>query len=132
MPRVTRKDGIPSRVTNNPLNKPMHIAIAIAIRKAGNSGIVSVLKRVHMTTGVKPKTDPTDRSNSPDVINRVIASAMSPSSTVKVSALLMFVSDRNAGLIEVKTTSIKTRSTSGPNSGMETNFGAILTHGGKR
>ncbi len=49
-----------------------------------------------------------------------MASAISPSSTVNVSALPMLVSDRNVGLIDVKTMSIRIRSTSGPNSGIAT------------
>jgi hypothetical protein len=77
-----------------------------------------VLKSVHITTGAKPKTEPTDRSNSPDVIRSVMASAISPSSTVKVSALPMLPSDRNVGLIAVKTISISTSSTKGPSSGL--------------
>ena len=58
------------------------------------------LKSAHITTGAKPKTEPTERSNSPEVIRSVMASAIRPSSTVKVSALPMLVSDRNAGLID--------------------------------
>ena len=80
-----------------------------------------MLKSVHMITGENPNTDPTERSNSPDVINSVMARAIKPSSTVKVSALLMLVSDKNAGLMEVKTASINTSRISGPNSGIATN-----------
>ena len=65
-------------------------------------------------------TDPTDKSNSPAVIRSVIASAMSPSSTVKVSVFETFSADRNDGLIAVNTTSSSTSRTSGPNSGMAT------------
>ena len=86
----------------------------------GNSDMVPALNSAHITTGAKPKTEPTERSNSPEVISRVMASAIRPSSTVKVSALPTLVSDMNAGLIAVKTTSISTRSTSGPNSGIAT------------
>ena len=57
------------------------------------------MKSVHISTGEKPNTEPTERSNSPDVISSVIASAMRPSSTVKVSVLLMFSGDRKSGLI---------------------------------
>ena len=46
-----------------------------------------VLNSVHISTGAKPKTEPTERSNSPAVISSVIASAMRPSSTVKVRVL---------------------------------------------
>ena len=60
--------------------------------------MVPALKSAHITTGAKPKTEPTERSNSPDVIRSVMASAIRPSSTVKVSALPMLVSDRNAGI----------------------------------
>ena len=40
------------------------------------------------------KTEPIDKSNSPDVIRRVMASAIRPSSAVNDSVLLMFWSDR--------------------------------------
>ena len=56
-----------------------------------------------MSTGEKPKTDPTERSNSPDVMSSVMASAMRPSSTVKVRMLLMFSGERKLGLIDQKT-----------------------------
>jgi len=126
MPSVTRNEGIASRVTKTPLTKPMKSATSMAPRNAGKSGAVSVLNNVHMTTGVKPKTDPTERSNSPEVISNVIARAMSPSSTVNVRALLMLVSDKKAGLIEVKTINIKISRISGPISGVETKIRARL------
>ena len=46
-----------------------------------------------------------------------MASAMSPSSTVKASRLPTLASEMKAGLIAEKTTISKTRSTKGPNSG---------------
>ncbi len=58
------------------------------------------LNSVHISTGEKPNTEPTDRSNSPEVISSVIASAISPSSTVKASMLLMFSGDRKSWLID--------------------------------
>ena len=48
-----------------------------------------------------------------------MASAMSPSSTVKASVLEMFCTERNSGLIASKTASSTTSSTKGPNSGAE-------------
>ena len=106
-----------SRVTNQPLTKPMNRLTAMATRKASSSGMAPLLNRVHMSTAEKPKTEPTERSNSPDVISKVIASAIRPSSTVKASVLLMFWSDRKPGLIDQKTTSSSASRTSGPNSG---------------
>ena len=60
------------------------------------------LNSVHITTGAKPNTEPTDRSNSPEVISSVIASAIRPSSTVKASVLQMLSSDRKSRLIAVE------------------------------
>ena len=51
--------------------------------------VASVLYRVHMSTGQNPNSEPTERSNSPAVISRVMASAISPNSTVKASMLPM-------------------------------------------
>jgi len=98
----------------------MASAISMATTKAAGSGMSPALKKAHITTGANPKTEPTDRSNSPAVIRSVIASAIRPSSTVKVRALPMLFSDRKVGLITVKTRIIATSSTSGPNSGLAT------------
>ena len=120
MPRVTRKDGIFSRVTKKPLKSPIPTAVSIAIRNESSSEAAPLLKSVHISTGANPKSEPTERSNSPAVIRSVIASAISPSSTVKVSVFEILSGERNDGLIHQKTTSSSTSSTSGPNSGMAT------------
>src|SRR5271156_3369672 len=49
----------------------------------------------------------------------VMASAMRPSSTVKVSVFEMLSGDRNAGLIAAKTAISRIKSTKGPNSGAD-------------
>ena len=119
MPRVTRNEGIFSRVTNSPLNSPISAATTRLIKNATPSDATPALNSVHMTTGANPNSDPTDRSNSPAVISSVIASAMSPSSTVKVRVLLILRTDRKSGLIALNTASSITSSTNGPNSGAE-------------
>ena len=90
-----------SLVTNQPLNQ--------ADRRRDDEGDdegkrraagTPWLKSVHIITGAKPNSEPTERSNSPAVISSVIASAMRPSSTVKVSVLEMLRIDRKSGLIE--------------------------------
>ena len=96
MPSVTRKDGIFSRVTNQPLTRPIAAATAIAIANAVASETMPALNSVHISTGENPNTDPTDRSNSPDVISSVIASAIRPSSTVNARMLEMFCSERKS------------------------------------
>jgi hypothetical protein len=120
MPRVTRKDGILSRVTNSPLNSPISAAITRLITNATPSDVRPALNSVHMTTGANPNSDPTERSNSPAVIRSVIARAIRPSSTVKVRVLLMLRIERKSGLMAVKTASSSTNRTNGPNSGAET------------
>ena len=119
MPSVTRNEGILRRVTNSPLMSPISAATTRLITNATPSEVRPALNSVHITTGAKPNSEPTERSNSPAVISSVIASAMSPSSTVKVSVLLMLRIDRKSGLIAVKTTSSTMSSTNGPNSGAE-------------
>src|SRR5207253_10306475 len=64
-------------------------------------------------------TEPTDRSNSPEVISNVIPKVIMPSSGVKASKLLMLPGDRNAGVRTVKTTISHASRTNGPNSGAE-------------
>ena len=71
----------------------------MATTNESSSGSDPALNSVHMITGVRPKSEPTDRSNSPDVISSVIASATRPSSTENASVLLMLSVDRNCGLI---------------------------------
>ena len=88
-----------------------------ATTKPTKSEVSPELKSVHITTGAKPNTEPTERSNSPAVMSSVMARAISPSSTVKVSVFEMLSGDRNAGLIPAKTAISKISSTKGPNSG---------------
>ena len=66
MPSVTRNDVIFSRVTNQPLTSPITAAIANAATKATFSEVAPLLNSVHISTGEKPNTEPTDRSNSPE------------------------------------------------------------------
>src|SRR5437660_310278 len=117
MPSVTRNEGIFSRVTNRPLIKPIRAATTRATTKATASEVRPPLNNVHISTGAKPNSEPTERSNSFAVISSVIASAINPSSTVNVSVLLTFRTDKKSGLIAVKTTSSTTSRTNGPNSG---------------
>src|SRR6478672_1177415 len=117
MPSVTRKDGILSCVTNQPLTRPIRAATTSAATKPISSEVTPLLNSVHISTGEKPNRDPTDRSNSPDVISKVIASAIRPSSTVKASVLEMFCGDRKSWLKPQKTPISTTSSTKGPNSG---------------
>ena len=118
MPSVTRKEGIFSRVTNSPLTSPMSAAPISASANATSSEVTPALNSVHISTGEKPKSEPTERSNSPEVISSVMASAISPSSTVKTSVLEMFCGERKSGLIAVKTASSTTSRMNGPNSGL--------------
>ena len=82
--------------------------------------VTPVLYKVHISTGQNPNSEPTERSNSPDVISKVMASAISPSSTVKASMLPMLRDDKNAGLICQKTNTMTTNRMNGPNSGRDT------------
>src|ERR1700730_14230206 len=67
--------------------------------------------------GAKPKSEPTDRSNSPAVISSVIPKVIMPSSGVKANKLLMLLVERKAGDRAVKTRISTTNKISGPNSG---------------
>src|SRR5882757_6104724 len=117
MPSVTRKDGILSWVTNQPLTSPMKAATTSATSRPVSSEVRPLLNSVHISTGEKPNSEPTERSNSPDVISSVMASAISPSSTVKASVLEMFCGDRKSWLMLQNTEISTTSSTNGPNSG---------------
>ena len=69
--------------------------------------------------GAKPKTEPTERSNSPAVISSVIPKVIIPSSGVNANKLLMLLVERKAGARTVKTRISAPSKTSGPNSGAE-------------
>ena len=117
MPSVTRKEGIFNCVTNQPLTSPMKAATSKATMKPTSSEVRPLLNSVHISTGEKPNSEPTDRSNSPDVISNVMASAIRPSSTVKASVFEIFCGDRKSWLNPQKTEISTTSSTKGPNSG---------------
>ncbi len=85
--------------------------------KETSSEATPVLNRVHMITGAMPKTEPTERSNSPEVMSSVMPRAMRPSSTVKLSVLLMLRGERKSWLIDQNAMSSTIRRTRGPNSG---------------
>ena len=118
MPSVTRKDG-----NLQPRDEPAVDEAdqgrrpAARRRRPTSSEVTPPLKSVHISTGAKPNTEPTERSNSPDVISSVMASAIRPSSTVKASVLLMFCGDRKSWLIAQKTTSSTTSRTKRPEFG---------------
>ena len=50
----------------------------MATRNAISRDVVPLLNSVHITTALKPKTDPTERSNSPAVMSRVMAKRDQP------------------------------------------------------
>ncbi len=123
IPNVTKNEGILSWVTNQPLNRPMNTAARIANKKPSSSDVTPSLKSVHMSTGAKPNTEPTDKSNSPAIISKVMARAIIPSSGIKASRLprlnaLKYCPEDNT----VKTTSSPTTNTKGPNSGRRMSF----------
>src|ERR1700688_111881 len=69
--------------------------------------------------GAKPKTEPTDRSNSPAVMSSVIPSVIMPSSGVKANKLLILLVERKAGDRRVKTRISTASKTNAPTSGAE-------------
>ena len=73
MPSVTRNDGILSRVTNQAVDEPDEAAARSGRQEGELERRGPVLNRVHIRTGEKPNTEPTERSNSPAVISSVIA-----------------------------------------------------------
>ena len=87
-----------------------------------------------MMIGAKPKTEPTDRSNSPAVISSVIPKVIMPSSGVKANRLLMLLAERKAGDRAVKMMISTASKTSGPNSGAEINLrnNAVIAAGAQK
>ncbi len=85
--------------------------------KATSSEKMPSLKKNHISTGAKPNTEPTDRSNSPDVISSVMARATMPSSGVNASRLPMLRVEAKAPFNSVKVMKAPTSSANGPASG---------------
>ena len=90
----------------------------MARKKPTSMPQVVSLATVHMMTAVKPKTEPTERSNSPAVMSSVMARAIMPSSGVKAMRLLMLPTEMKVADISVKTMMAPMRSANGPNSGL--------------
>ena len=108
---------MPSRVTIRPLMRPMTTAAPMATRKASSKGMPASLMKVHMSTAEKPKTDPTERSNSPAVMSIVMPSAIMPSSGVNISRLLKLPAVRYVAESSEKVMRARMSSPNGPASG---------------
>ena len=117
MPSVTRNEGTRNRVTNQPLTRPMATPMTMAMTNPTSMPRVVSLATVHMTTAVKPKTEPTERSNSPDVMSSVMAKAIMPSSGVKAMRLLMLPTEMKVADSSVKAMMAPISSAKGPASG---------------
>ena len=77
IPRVVMKDGTPNRSVMKAFTSPTPMAMAKARRIASGSGTPAANANA-MANGAATYTDPTDRSNSPAIINSPTPSATMP------------------------------------------------------
>jgi len=99
-----------------PLRKPMQILEARVIRKAITGGTPEFAKYVSKKVA-NPKTDPTDRSNSPEIIKKDVPMAINPNSADIVNMEVMEERVRNLlendEKITINITSVNTTANSG-------------------
>src|SRR5258708_7411488 len=88
-PSVVMKDGIPVRVVMRPCRSPNTSGRSMAARKAAKVFHESFVMSSPMTIGVMANIEPTDRSNSPDIIRNATPTPVIPSgaATVNIPAI---------------------------------------------
>ena len=81
-------DGIPNRVVMSPCMSPKPSGINIATKKAGQ-GFQDLEMSSPITMGVKANMEPTDRSNSPEIIKKATPTDIIPreDATTKIPAI---------------------------------------------
>src|SRR5471032_535870 len=94
MPSVVMKLGMLKTSVINPFASPTHAATTSPIKNAGQNGTPAFMSSV-IAIGVSAKTEPTDKSNSPQIISSVTPIATSPTSGNTPSTPRIFSALRN-------------------------------------
>ena len=95
MPSVVMKLGMAKVSVMKPLMKPIAAAIRSPSRIAARNGTPAII-RSEVAIGVSANTEPTDRSNSPQIIRMVTPIETSPTSGSSPSMPRRLSADRNA------------------------------------
>ena len=94
IPSVVMKEGISKRIVIQPFTNPMNAHSASPAKTAGQNG-QPLTKRTAIVIGISAKTDPTERSNSPQIIRSVTPSATSAVSGRRPNIPRRLLVDRN-------------------------------------
>ena len=94
MPNVTRKDGIPITVTKNPFMDPTINPEARPATTANGQGKPACIIRAQVSAE-RAAVEPTDRSNSPADMTKVMATAITVTIAVVRAMLNRLVTDKN-------------------------------------
>ncbi len=117
VPRVTMKLGSLVRTTSRPLAKPIARARTSPASMAAHTFQPYLVARVTITRPVVPVSTPADRSNSPPIMSRAMATAMMPSVEAGSSQLATPSADRKTSDCEEKNAKTATAPTTEPSSG---------------
>ena len=110
-PKVTKKEGIESTVVSKPLIKPKAAPVARATTAPTSHTSPNLCMARAATTPARAMTDPTDRSNSPEIITRDMPTAIIETSVVWRPMLAKFSGVRNTGEAMAKITIKATKPT---------------------
>ena len=117
MPSVVMKLGMAKRIVTKPLMKPIAAATASPAAKAGANGTPAASSTA-IVIGVSANTEPTERSNSPQIISSVTPIATSPISGRRPSMPRRFCPPRKTPFERIwKTTRRMSRNTTAASSG---------------
>ena len=122
MPSVVMKDGMRKRVVTRPLTTPTPAPTASATASASHSFMSWVTKRIAQTIGTKAKFWPTERSNSPDIISRVIPTETMPTVAAMLEIAVMVCGDQKLAVCSVKKSATAIRPAAGVSSRMRRNL----------
>ena len=95
MPSVVIKEGIPIFVVMIPFTSPINNPAIIPMMSAITGFNPALSFRIAMMKGASAKVDPTERSNSPEIISIVIPIATIPSSGIVLIIIKRFSVDKN-------------------------------------
>ena len=101
-PSVIRNEGMRSLVVKMPLTKPMEAPVSRPARAPTIQVCPMSLMASAATTPDRAMLEPTDRSNSPETITKVMPTAMIETSAVCRPTLAKFAQLRNTGELSAK------------------------------
>jgi hypothetical protein len=109
-------EGILNLTVTTPFRKPMSIAMIKVETKAIVGGTPALLMVARRKADI-PKTEPTERSKSPEIIKKDTPTAIVPNSAANVNIEVMDMGVKNFDEATVKAMQMRTRVTKAANSG---------------